>query len=82
MNEIDRLENACLLPGLHGDRLPGWVREGLDADLAGVVIFPHNLTGDPDALARLAGEVRAARGDALVAVDEEGGDWASSTTSS
>jgi beta-N-acetylhexosaminidase len=74
MNEIDPLVNACLLPGMVGDDLPGWVRDGLGAGLAGVVLFPHNLTGDPDALTRLAGAVRAVRADALVAVDEEGGD--------
>lgn len=73
MSALDRLVNGCLLPGFPGPDLPQWVAEGLEAGLPGAVLFTWNLTG-PGAVARLAGAVRERRSDALVAVDEEGGD--------
>jgi beta-N-acetylhexosaminidase len=73
MSELDRLVNACLLPGFHGTDVPEWIERALDGGLAGVTIFPHNLDGST-AVAHLAARVRGRRDDALVAIDEEGGD--------
>lgn len=68
MSSYDRLINACLLAGFHGTAVPPWV--ALSEGLAGVILFPHNL----GPVGRLAAEVRAACPDALIAIDEEGGD--------
>ena len=69
----ERLVDACLLPGFAGAELPDWVRQALDGGLAGVTLYGHNLT-DPEAVHRLAAHVHDCRPDALVALDEEGGD--------
>ena len=74
MSEIDRLVNACLLPGFAGgDVPPEWVHQGLLDGLAGVAIYGTNLVAD-GAVARIAVSMRETRSDALVAIDEEGGD--------
>ncbi|WP_205730049.1 glycoside hydrolase family 3 protein [Blastococcus sp. TF02-8] len=64
------------MPGFTGTTVPGWVHEGLDGGLAGVCLYGQNLAGaaDPDRVPALSGAVRGARPDALVALDEEGGD--------
>ena len=86
-SELDRLVNACLLPGFANarpgganahpggvnDGVPDWVRRDLDAGLAGVAIYGSNLV-DPGAVKRIAAATRDTRADALVALDEEGGD--------
>ncbi|UNO39177.1 glycoside hydrolase family 3 N-terminal domain-containing protein [Streptomyces sp. MST-110588] len=84
MTELDRLVNACLLPGFTGGQTPPWVLDALEQDLAGVVIFPDNLMSGAGSgagsrsgagkIAEIARSVRSARPDALVALDEEGGD--------
>ncbi|MFI6325552.1 glycoside hydrolase family 3 protein [Nonomuraea sp. NPDC050556] len=68
MSTYDRLINGCLLPGFHGTAVPPWV-----AGLAGVILFPQNLSGG-DSVRRLSAQVRAISPDALIAIDEEGGD--------
>ncbi|MDQ1485973.1 MAG: beta-N-acetylhexosaminidase [Actinomycetota bacterium] len=74
MSELDRLVNACLLPGFAaGDVPPAWVHEALENGLAGVVIYGTNLV-DGGAISRIATSLRTTRADALVAIDEEGGD--------
>ena len=73
MDEVDRWVLGTLLPGFAGTELPDWVRAALDAGLPGVVLYGHNITDDAS-LPRLAAQVRAGWPDALVAVDEEGGD--------
>jgi beta-N-acetylhexosaminidase len=74
VSEIDRLVNACLIPGFAGgDVPPEWVHQGLLEGLAGVAIYGTNLVAD-GAVARIAASLRETRSDALVAIDEEGGD--------
>ena len=73
MDEVDEWVLGTLLPGFPGTELPDWVRRALDAGLPGVVLYGHNITDDTS-LPRLAAQVRAGWPDALVAVDEEGGD--------
>ncbi|TYP83656.1 glycoside hydrolase family 3 protein [Blastococcus xanthinilyticus] len=75
MSELDRLVNSCLMPGFAGATVPDWVRAALDEGLAGVCLYGQNLvSGGPGQVAALSGALHRARPDALVAVDEEGGD--------
>ncbi len=80
MSEIDRLVNSCLMPGFSGPVVPEWVERALENGLAGICVYGHNLpaTGETDVAAErvrdLSAAVRTVRPDALVAIDEEGGD--------
>ncbi|HEY0247472.1 MAG TPA: glycoside hydrolase family 3 N-terminal domain-containing protein [Gryllotalpicola sp.] len=64
---------ATLLPGFVGTELPGWLAALLREGLGGVCLFGTNIAS-PEQLARLTGRIRAANPDAIVAIDEEGGD--------
>jgi beta-N-acetylhexosaminidase len=67
------LAAAVLLPGFTGIELTrqhvGWLREGL----GGVALFGENIV-DPEQVRALTGAIRAANPEAVVAIDEEGGD--------
>jgi beta-N-acetylhexosaminidase len=73
MTPLDRLVDACLMPGFAGANLPDWAAEALDGGLAGVALYGNNLA-DERAVTRLSAQVHARRPEALVALDEEGGD--------
>lgn len=63
-----------LLPSFRGPVLPPeWARL-LAEGLGGICLFGSNLTGRAEDVAALTSSIRAARPEALVAVDEEGGD--------
>ncbi|HLT83139.1 MAG TPA: glycoside hydrolase family 3 N-terminal domain-containing protein [Phototrophicaceae bacterium] len=64
---------ATVMPGFAGDTLPAWVAGLLADGLGAVCLFAPNITS-PEGLQQLTAEVRAANPDAVVAVDEEGGD--------
>ena len=68
---VEKLAARTLLVGFDGQTAPPWVREAAPG-LGGVVLYGDNIRSDDDA-ARLAAEVRE-RGEALLSVDEEGGD--------
>ncbi len=71
---LETLALRVLLPSFAGPSLPSeWARL-LDEGLGGVCLFGSNLTGRPDEVRALTDAVRRGRPDALVAVDEEGGD--------
>jgi beta-N-acetylhexosaminidase len=53
--------------------LPDETARGLERGLAGVVLFARNLTGR-GGLGALCGAIRAVKADALIALDEEGGE--------
>jgi beta-N-acetylhexosaminidase len=80
VSELDRLVNACLMPAFTGGRLPDWAARELGDGLAGFCLYGQNLPAPGEstsAAARvreLSAAVHAVRGEALVAVDEEGGD--------
>ncbi len=80
MSEIDRLVNACLMPGFAGPVVPEWIGTALENGLAGICVYGQNLpSADETEMAAdrardLSAAVRSARPDALVALDEEGGD--------
>ncbi|HEU4757608.1 MAG TPA: glycoside hydrolase family 3 N-terminal domain-containing protein [Agromyces sp.] len=64
---------TTLLPGFAGPAAPEWLLAMLGEGLGGVCLFGTNVE-TPAQLARLAGELRRANPDAVVAIDEEGGD--------
>jgi beta-N-acetylhexosaminidase len=73
VSELERLASSCILPGFEGPTVPDWVRRRLDEGLGGVVLYAWNVES-AEQLASLTGELRAERGDIVVAIDEEGGD--------
>lgn len=71
---LDSLALRVLMPSFRGpDLAAGWARL-LEEGLGGVCLFGSNLTGSIADAPALTDAVRRARADALVAVDEEGGD--------
>lgn len=80
MSEIERLVNACLMPGFAGPAIPEWVESALENELAGICVYGQNLPAAgasemaADRVRGLGAAARAVRPDALVALDEEGGD--------
>lgn len=64
---------ATLLPGFVGTELPDWLAVRLRAGLAGVCVFGDNIVSVPQ-LRALTDAIRAANPDAVIAIDEEGGD--------
>jgi beta-N-acetylhexosaminidase len=65
--------DALLLPGFVGTTLPAWVADRLRHGLAGVCLYGENVES-PDQVTALVAQIRAIKPDALVAIDEEGGD--------
>ncbi len=70
---LERLASACLFPGFEGLAPPDWLRRELAGGLGGVVLFSRNVAGRAQ-LAALSGGIRAERAEALIGIDEEGGD--------
>jgi len=64
---------ATLLPGFLGTTLPDWLEARLRAGLGGVCLFGQNIAS-PEQLRALTDAIYAANPDAVVAIDEEGGD--------
>lgn len=65
--------DAVLLPGFRGTELPAWVADRLRGGLAGVCLYGENVVSGPQ-LRDLVAQIRAVKPDALIAIDEEGGD--------
>lgn len=64
---------TVLQPGFTGTTAPDWLLRRLGEGLASVGLFGRNIAS-PEQLAALTAQLRAERGDVLVAIDEEGGD--------
>ncbi|MFD5673409.1 glycoside hydrolase family 3 protein [Streptomyces sp. NPDC127040] len=64
---------AVLQPGFEGTTAPAWLLRQVAEGLTAVGLFGRNITS-PDQLAALTAQLRAERGEVLVAIDEEGGD--------
>lgn len=64
---------GTLLPGFLGPTLPGWLASLLRRGLAGVCLFGQNIE-TPAQTRRLTDAIVAANPDAIIAIDEEGGD--------
>jgi beta-N-acetylhexosaminidase len=71
--DLRSLALGTLLAAFAGTTAPGWAVDLLAEGLAGHVLFGRNVA-DPEQVTRLTGELRAARPDVLIAIDEEGGD--------
>ncbi|MGV3711779.1 beta-N-acetylhexosaminidase [Pseudolysinimonas sp.] len=65
--------DAVLLPGFRGTTLPDWVADRLRNGLAGVCLYGENVESDGQ-LRSLTWQIRQANPDAIIAIDEEGGD--------
>ena len=64
---------AVLLPGFVGTTLPEWLAAWLRRGLAGVCVFGDNILSRAQ-LRELTDQIREANPNALIAIDEEGGD--------
>ncbi|MCY1140441.1 glycoside hydrolase family 3 protein [Actinoplanes sp. Pm04-4] len=70
---LRRLALGTLLAAFPGDTAPEWAVTLLADGLAGHTLFGTNVT-DPAQVSRLTARLREGRDDALIAIDEEGGD--------
>lgn len=70
---VRALAAGVLLPGFAGTTAPDWLLRRLESGLGGVVLFGRNVLHD-EQVAALTSGLRAARGDVVVGIDEEGGD--------
>jgi beta-N-acetylhexosaminidase len=64
---------ATLLAGFAGTVLPPWLQDRLQAGLGGVCLFANNMSS-AEQLQSLTGAILSANPDAIIAIDEEGGD--------
>ena len=71
--DLERLASTCILPGFEGPTAPDWVRRRLADGLGGVVLYAWNVESR-EQLRALTDDLRSERPDALIAIDEEGGD--------
>jgi beta-N-acetylhexosaminidase len=71
--DLVRLALAVVQPGFEGTVAPPWLLHRLEEGLGGVALFGRNVV-DVEQLAALTAQVHEANPQALVAVDEEGGD--------
>jgi beta-N-acetylhexosaminidase len=70
---LRRLALGTLLAAFPGRTAPDWALDLLADGLAGHTLFGPNIA-EPEQVAALTAQLRAARPDVLVAIDEEGGD--------
>ena len=71
---LGRLVRSVLWPGFIGTQAPDWVLRALDDGLGGVVYFANNIdAANPAQVRALSARIHAANPDALIGIDEEGG---------
>jgi beta-N-acetylhexosaminidase len=70
---LRRLALRTLLASFPGPTAPDWATDLVADGLAGHVLFGYNVV-DPPQLAALTAQLRAARTDVVIGIDEEGGD--------
>ena len=73
MDRLRRQVAATLLPGFVGTTLPEWLAERLRDGLGGVCIFGPNIVSRSQ-LRELTDSIYEANPNAIIAIDEEGGD--------
>ena len=64
---------GLLMPGVAGTTLPDWLGALLQEGLGGVCLFGHNVES-PEQVAELTAAIYELNPEAIVAIDEEGGD--------
>lgn len=69
-DDLARLANGVLWPGFFGTEPPEWLLEELRDGLAGAVYFGQNVG---DGLSAMSARITEANPDALIGIDEEGG---------
>src|SRR5918998_179097 len=70
---LRQLAMRTLLAALPGHTAPRWALELTEQGLAGYTLFGFNIA-DRGQVTELTGQLRAARPDVILAIDEEGGD--------
>jgi beta-N-acetylhexosaminidase len=70
---LRRLALRTLLAAFPGPNAPAWATDLVADGLAGHVLFGYNVVDHPQ-LAALTAQLRAARADVVIGIDEEGGD--------
>jgi beta-N-acetylhexosaminidase len=73
MSELERKALGVLLPSFTGPEAPDWALRRLDEGLGGITLFADNVESD-EQLTGLCERLRSARPQAVLAIDEEGGD--------
>jgi len=68
-----RLAASCLLGSFTGTEAPAWLLDLVRDGLGGVLLFAQNVVDDAQ-VAGVCRQLRAARADVVIAIDEEGGD--------
>ncbi len=71
--DLRRLAMRTLLAAFPGHTAPAWATDLVEQGLAGYTLFGYNIN-DLDQVAALSRQLRAARPNVLLAIDEEGGD--------
>jgi beta-N-acetylhexosaminidase len=71
--DLRRLALRTMLASFPGPNAPDWATELVAEGLAGHVLFGYNVVDRPQ-LAALTAQLRAARSDVVIGIDEEGGD--------
>ncbi|MFD0890161.1 glycoside hydrolase family 3 N-terminal domain-containing protein, partial [Streptosporangium algeriense] len=72
-SHLRHLALGTVLPAFEGTTAPAWLLDLLREGLGGVVLFGRNIVSPPQ-VAALVRQILDARPDAVVAIDEEGGD--------
>ncbi|MFF0573909.1 glycoside hydrolase family 3 protein [Streptosporangium saharense] len=70
---LRRLALGTVLPAFEGTTAPAWLLDLLREGLGGVILFGRNIVSPPQ-VAELVRQILDARPDAVVGIDEEGGD--------
>lgn len=70
---LRRLALRTLLPAFRGHTVPPWVTDLIADGVGGCLVFGYNIV-DQKQLTALTGQLRTARPDIILAIDEEGGD--------
>lgn len=71
--DLRRLAMRTLLAAFPGHSAPTWATDLLEQGLAGYTLFGYNIV-DHTQVAALSAQLRAARPNSILAIDEEGGD--------
>ncbi|KYH45061.1 glycoside hydrolase family 3 N-terminal domain-containing protein [Branchiibius sp. NY16-3462-2] len=72
-DQITRAAYGVLLAAFDGTSIPDWLPAAYDAGLGGICLYGNNIA-EGSSLAALGREVRALAPDAVLTLDEEGGD--------